>query len=157
MQKLIIVRHALAIDKLDYEINRYRPLLEKWVRQAQCAASYLREQKVHPDLIVTSAAPRAYQTATHIGYTLRVPPSHIIVDSNLYRCDIQSWIDSLRYHSSYKNIMIVWHNPELLNLCNHLLTNPPKKLGKATCLVCVANGKPILSKGSFDCIDNFQP
>lgn len=131
-QQLVVVRHAQAVDKLKHKgHDRYRDLTSTGVKQARKTAQELHDKHIKPTIIITSAAPRAYHTAVIIGRELEVPPNSIVVDSNLYRCGVQKWLETLAYYQSFRCVMIVGHNPELLELCHILMDKPPSKLPKA--------------------------
>lgn len=128
--QLTIVRHAKASKKSSSNIDRYRCLVKTWIEQVKQLVYQFELQNLKPDLIITSGAPRAYQTAVIIAEHLILQSNQIIVESELYRCTISQWIKKLQEHSRYNHILIVGHNPELLDLCNYLFSNPPRKLGK---------------------------
>ncbi len=131
-QQLIIVRHAQAINKLKHKgHDRYRTLTRIGTKQAQKTAQELDDKHIKPSIIITSAAPRCYQTAIVIGHQLHVSPNNIIVDSNLYRCSVEKRSETILHYQSFRCIIIVGHNPELLELCRTLIEQPPSKLPKS--------------------------
>lgn len=131
-QQLVIVRHAQAMDRLKHKgHDRYRNLTSTGIQQAYKTAQELGEKHIKPSVIITSAAPRAYQTAVIIGHELHIAPNSIIVDSNLYRCGVTKRLETIAYYQSFRCVAIVGHNPELLELCHTLMNKPPSKLPKA--------------------------
>lgn len=131
-KQLVIVRHAQAVDKFEHKgHDRYRNLTGIGIKQAHKTAQALYDKNIEPSIIITSAAPRAYQTAVIIGYGLHIAPNNIVIDSNLYRCGVTKRLETIAYYKSFRCIMIVGHNPELLELCHSLMIQPPSKLPKA--------------------------
>lgn len=130
MKQLIIVRHAQAhsIDEGFYH-DRYRTLTTKGVKQAQQIWLDLQKKGIKPDIIVTSHAPRAYQTALWIANELCFDYHNIHTYSESYQwnTDIRSTI--IGYYKEYNSLLICGHNPELLLLCqqyDHTITELKK-------------------------------
>lgn len=131
MNKIIIIRHAQAHDiSTWFSHDFYRTLTKDWVTKAKKTWKELFDMWIKPDILITSAAPRSYQTALIISNILKIKYNQIISDTNLYRCGIEKRLDTLGYFGDKKTILVVWHNPELLSLCNYFSKEKIQELKK---------------------------
>ena len=121
MKTLTIIRHAKSSWK-DAELADFdRPLNKRGKRDAPLAGKRLKEQRILPDLILTSSAKRALTTAktiaTETGYSIK----DLVADRRIYMADVEDLIQVLRsVDDSYSNVAIVGHNPDLTDLANEL-------------------------------------
>ena len=127
--KLFLSRHAKSSwdDPMlrDFE----RPLNARGKRDAPMMAQKLKAYSVKPDLIVSSDAKRAADTARIYAETLHAPLRY---DNRIYEASAQSLlylIDALFEH--YDSAMIVGHNPTLTDLANLLGDKPIANLQTA--------------------------
>ena len=122
MKTLYLVRHAksswddLTIE--DYE----RPLLSKGIQRAKKVAEHLKKRGVRPDLIVSSHAVRAYETAKIFSGKLGFPEKEIIIDDDLYFSGAEA-MESVLYSldDKFKSVMLVGHNPDMTRFANIFL------------------------------------
>ncbi len=128
-KRLFLSRHAKSSwddpTLRDFE----RPLNTRGKRDAPMMAQKLKAYGIKPDLIVSSDAKRAADTAHIYAETLQVPLRY---DSRIYEASAQSLlylIDTLFEH--YDNVMIVGHNPTLTDLANILGDKPIANLQTA--------------------------
>lgn len=118
MKKLIILRHAHALDLQDwYTHDFYRTLSWKWQQQTRKVSQELKKLSLKPDIIISSTAPRAYQTVSIIANDLHVKHEKVILHSECYHADNNKRIEVISYYQANNIILICWHNPELLSLC----------------------------------------
>lgn len=130
-QTIIILRHAQAYDLSEgFHQDRFRDLTKKWLEQAKATWEKLLSTWVKVDIIVTSNAPRAYQTACNVANILWVDHNQIIIDATLYRCSTQKRKDTLAELQEFKTVMVVGHNPELVHLCEYYSENKDIELKK---------------------------
>jgi phosphohistidine phosphatase len=122
MKTLLIVRHAKSswdspgVDDFD------RPLLEKGKKLASKAIDYLQNKKVLPDLILTSSARRALDTAILFSQGLGIPFEKITEEKRLYYAEAEQILDFLfDLPPETETVMIVGHNPTLTNFVNRYL------------------------------------
>ena len=81
----------------------------------------LARRKDRPDLIVSSPAVRALQTARIIAKKLGYPRKDIAVEERLYGAGIVELLDVIRNaDESAATLMLFGHNPGLTELANHL-------------------------------------
>lgn len=121
---MYLLRHAKSswedISLEDYE----RPLLNKGIKRAKNVASHLLERGDRPELIISSHAVRAYETARIFAKKLNYPEKEIVIDENLYFSGSEA-MENLVYSVSDKieRLMLVGHNPDMTNFANIFLSN----------------------------------
>lgn len=119
MKKLIIVRHAHAVH--DGSADFKRSLTEDGQEEAAQAGKILKKNDLSPDILLSSPAARAMQTAKKVAHKLDFPEDSIVYDSELYTADEDDILDIIKQtEDSCKILMIVGHNPTLLHLANNL-------------------------------------
>lgn len=125
MKELIIVRHAKSSWK-DAGLNdRERPLNKRGQQDAPEMGAHLARRKHRPDLIVSSPAVRALETARIIAKRLSYPRKKIAVLDRLYGAGIVELLDVIRSaDDSVTTLMLFGHNPGLTELANHLGPRP---------------------------------
>jgi len=125
MKTLFIVRHAKSSWDYpgipDYE----RPLLEAGKLKTIKMAGYLIEQGVNPDLIMSSNAIRARETAAIIAQGLSYPVEKIQILPVIYQGNEEDVINILlEIPNENESVIIVGHNPTLTSLANYFLQEP---------------------------------
>jgi phosphohistidine phosphatase len=121
MKTLTIVRHAKSSWKYPELADFDRPLNKRGKNDAPITGSRLKGYKVSPDLIITSPANRAITTAKIIAKEVGYPKKDVIADERIYMADTEDILAVLRQvNSSYKDVLIVGHNPTLTDLANDL-------------------------------------
>lgn len=137
MKTLYLVRHGKSswenMSYQDYE----RPLLEKGIKRTRKVALFLKERNISPDLIVSSHAQRAYETAGIIAEKIHYPVDKIQIDKGLYFSGPEA-MENLIFglDDKYEEVMLVGHNPDMTNLANTFLTDKMDYL-PTTGVVCV--------------------
>ncbi len=123
MKTLFILRHAKS--SWDYpNIEDYeRPLLEEGIRKTKKIARFLEQEKCLPELIKSSHAVRARETAKIIGKTagdsIRVESVH-----NLYEANINKIYEVIfETEDTIDKLMIVGHNPTFTYFANEFNGN----------------------------------
>lgn len=125
MKTLYIVRHAKSSWDFPELPDAERPLLEKGKKRTRYIIQYLLDNKVNVDLIMSSHAVRAMETARIIAHSLNYNESRIQVSRSIYHGDDESYFDLLYDLSdSISSVMIVGHNPAMTNFANRLLSEP---------------------------------
>jgi phosphohistidine phosphatase len=125
MKTLYLVRHAKAILEKSSEKDFDRQLLEKGLRRTRYIIDFLLQKKITVDLIVTSPAVRAFETARGLAHALNFPLTNIKIERLLYEGDADK-IGDLFYDIPHnkESLMIVGHNPSITNFANLLLPEP---------------------------------
>lgn len=122
MKRLILVRHAKT-EQLDYRSTKSdfeRCLKPRGHSDSILVADELIKKGLKPDLILSSSAQRAMQTAQiiakHMGYDAE-PELHRFLYDGYTTAEILGFLE--RYEK-YDTIMIVAHNPEIAMLAINL-------------------------------------
>jgi phosphohistidine phosphatase len=123
MKTIIIVRHAQAIDKRFGTPDRDRPLAPAGEKAAKKMARKLAGLGISPDLIVSSPADRALETAHVFAASLKYPVHRILIHSGLYdREGGDCWSEIVpEIHGEGNTLMLVGHNPGLEKLAEFLV------------------------------------
>ena len=125
MKTLYLIRHAKASLENLRDRDSDRPLLEKGLRRTRHIIDYLQKKNTRVDLIISSPAVRAYDTARVLAHALNFPLENIKIERVIYNGN-EDKIADLFYDLSSKidKLMIVGHNPSITNFANLLLPEP---------------------------------
>lgn len=121
MKTLYLVRHAKSdwdnAELLDIE----RPLNKRGYRDAHTISIWLKNQKIIPELLISSNAIRAISTALIFSRNLKTDSSKIIIAPNLYETNEKEYLKIIQsIDNSKKSAMLFAHNPTLTLLANYL-------------------------------------
>ncbi len=125
MFELMLLRHGRA-KKAESSSNRYndqeRPLKNGGKRSAQRLGVWLQEQGAQPDLVLSSPAVRALETAEKCIKAMGLPATMIETDERLYIGGADALMAALLERSSRSNrLLLVGHNPAMEELVKQLL------------------------------------
>ena len=119
MKLLTLVRHAQAEDHSADNSDFSRILTGKGIKQSASAGTFIRENNIVPDLILSSPAPRALQTAEIICSEFSYTIDQIKTDMRIYQGDENTLLDLIcETPAEINHLLICGHNPSL-----HLLSN----------------------------------
>lgn len=122
MKTLYIVRHAKSSWNYPELSDEERPLLEKGKKRTKKIIDYLQQKELSLDLIISSHAKRALETAKIIAHGLNYPPENILISRQVYHASADKLYDQFfDLSNNVDNLMIVGHNPALTNFANHFL------------------------------------
>jgi len=125
-RELLLLRHG----KSDWEIDTddfNRPLKDRGKRGAQRMGVWLQQQGFIPDLIISSPAERALNTAEKCCKTMGIGATDIEQDKRIYRADSAQLLEVLaNCPAEAQRVMLVGHNPGLEQLLMQLAELPPK-------------------------------
>lgn len=125
MKELIVVRHAKSSWEHAGLADHERPLLEKGKKRTRKVISYMQEQGVKPDFVMTSSALRARETAQYIANGLGVDKGFVKVDPALYHANAEQLLAQFDDLSdNFTTVLMVGHNPALTNFVNFFLVPP---------------------------------
>lgn len=123
MLRLFLLRHAKSSWK-DSTLNDFeRPLKKRGITEAPIMGHiYKKLYGKIPDVVITSPARRALETAQlfakEIGYSLK----KIILQEKLYEAMPEELLKTLRDISDeYKSVVMVGHNPGFTELANCII------------------------------------
>ena len=120
MNKLFIIRHARAGWKDGRSEDFHRPLKEEGIEEAIQQSQLLKNKQVSPDLIITSPAFRALNTAIIFSETLNYSPEKIILNKNIYDAGLNTLLKIVNdINEKHKTVLLFGHNPGCSNLATH--------------------------------------
>jgi phosphohistidine phosphatase len=124
MKTLLVLRHAKSSWNDSARDDHERPLSKRGQRDAPRIGALVREYGLIPDIVISSDAVRARQTAEAVAESARYE-GEILLDQNLYMAgpaDILSRLRTVRKNAA--TVMIVGHNPGLEELVERLTGKP---------------------------------
>jgi len=134
MKTIFLVRHGKADGSWDYDHDFERMLTRKGKNDASALATLLREEGLLPDVIVSSPAFRAAQTARSLATGLDLNPEEIQYEAALYPGTPDAYLRCI-CEVSAKALMLVGHNPVLEQLVLHFSGGKLSHFPTAACAV----------------------
>ncbi|WP_026969464.1 SixA phosphatase family protein [Algoriphagus terrigena] len=121
MKKLILIRHAKSAWDDPSLSDHDRPLAERGLEDAPKMAKRLNKRGIQADLMISSSALRAKDTAKFVAKELGYPKDKIILESSLFHASPHSILKHLRTQDDRHNtILIFGHNPGFTDLVTYL-------------------------------------
>ena len=112
MKKIILVRHGKSAWNNPNLTDHDRPLAARGLDDVPEMGFRLMEKGIFPDLIISSTAIRASQTAALLAEVLHLPKSKLTYDKNLYHASASMILKTIqRQDDSNELIFVVGHNP----------------------------------------------
>lgn len=114
---IVLIRHgkAVSIDTFKKDIDRV--LAERGVSDGYKIGYKLVEEKIIPDIILTSPAARASHTALILTRAMRVGSELIRVVDTLYHCTTDSVMSEIAALSDdFQTLFMVGHNPGITDI-----------------------------------------
>lgn len=120
-RELLILRHAKSDWDSGAASDFERPLAKRGKRDAPRIGSWLYREGLVPDLILSSPAERARQTAAKVCKSLDIKKKFILWDAQLYAANLAQLLGVLaRCPAPAKMVLLIGHNPGLEELLRHL-------------------------------------
>ncbi|MFN5705428.1 MAG: SixA phosphatase family protein [bacterium] len=121
MKSLILVRHGKAeqikIDQHDFD----RKLIDRGIEDVNELAKELKENKFNPDLIISSSAKRAFQTAKILARILDIDEKSIVKKEVIYESNISVLLNVINtIEDQYERVIITGHNPTFEYMIEYL-------------------------------------
>lgn len=122
MKTIYIVRHAKSswddISLTDHD----RPLSKTGVRKTKRIIDFLLQQQISPDLMISSTAVRARDTAFQIAKGIGYPEADIVLDNALYHAGYEDIYTTLfGIEDKADSVMLFGHNPTLTYFVNNFV------------------------------------
>jgi phosphohistidine phosphatase len=134
MKTLLLLRHAKSSWKQSGQPDHERPLNKRGKKEAPKVGKYLKENDLIPDLILSSTARRAHDTAQAVADECGFD-GQIDLYQDLYLSDTACYLDILHYlPDDAKTALVVGHNPEVEEL-QTLLTDVSEHMTTAALAV----------------------
>lgn len=120
-RKLFMIRHAKSSWKNPLQSDYERPLNDRGEADAPMMGERLKKLNIQPDLIISSTAKRAAQTAKNIAATMGYSGDDIKWYDKLYHC-IPAVFEEVLYEvdDNVQTVFIVAHNPGITQFVNEL-------------------------------------
>ena len=136
MKTLFLLRHAKSSWKDNTLPDHERPLNSRGRRSAETMSSFLKQEKVSPDLILSSSAVRARDTIEIITRSV-MRGSELRFDERIYEAPVERLIEVVtQIDKGARSALVVGHNPGLEELLEALTgkieTMPTAALAKIT-------------------------
>ncbi|MGJ3236697.1 SixA phosphatase family protein [Marivirga sp.] len=129
MKTLILLRHAKSSWDFPHLNDYDRPLNDRGKRDAPKMAQWLSSQAINADMVLTSGAERAKNTAMVFQEILNVPME---IDDQLYHASRSKLLNIIKQTDNNLNsLILVSHNPGLNDLADYLLSGFPDNIPTA--------------------------
>jgi phosphohistidine phosphatase len=122
MKTLYLIRHAKSswddLSLKDFD----RPLTGTGIKKTNKIIQFLTERKVCPELIISSPAVRAFETARLIAKGIGHPEEKIVTEAALYDSSADDYIEIIEnVRNEISSVMIFGHNPTITYAANSFL------------------------------------
>ena len=125
MKTLYIVRHAKSSWGDPGLTDIERPLIDKGIKKTSLVTDFLKTKGLRVDLILSSPAVRAYETAKLFAPAFSYDPKEIVVEDRIYEHSTNSLLDLLyELENNIDSLMLVGHNPTFTDFANCFLDKP---------------------------------
>ena len=122
---LYILRHASAgVRRIDPVVDTKRPLDKEGKEQCLLIGRYLTALRIQFDLILSSPLKRALQTASLVGTEVAYDSKIQIADALSPSGTVAGFQALIAPLSSYDNVLVVGHNPNLPEFVGSLISSP---------------------------------
>lgn len=120
-RQLLLLRHAKSAWDTAVANDFDRPLSKRGKRDAPRIGGWLRQQRLVPELVVSSPARRARKTTTKVCRELGVPKQEICWEPRIYGATADTLVQVLsECREDAAIVLLVGHNPGLENLLDYL-------------------------------------
>jgi len=137
MKRLILVRHATAVDEGPKGSDFHRRLKKRGRREAQLMAERVAALVGVPDQVFSSPADRALETAQVFAERLGVPAERVALREELYGgLEPDGFLHIVQgFDNRVKNVMVFGHDPSFTEFAAHLIPGFRESIPKAGVLV----------------------
>ncbi len=120
MKKLLLLRHAKS-DWGDASLPDFeRPLNERGRRAAPLIGRFMREQELHPQLVIASPAQRTMETASLVIAASGIE-AEMRYDERIYEAQVGNLLQVISEIDDRKTeVLLVGHNPGVESLIEYL-------------------------------------
>lgn len=137
MKTLYIVRHAKASLKSGRTQDIDRPLIIKGETNTKFVTDYLRNQFINIDLIISSHAKRAFDTAKLFAIAFSYPEDNIKVDTQIYHKGVDALFNQFYdLPDELDSLMLVGHNPSITSFANYFIEDKIENLPTSG-IICI--------------------
>ena len=138
MKTLYLMRHAKSSWEEPGVSDADRPLILNGLKKTRLIVDFLLKRETTIDLMISSPAVRAYETAVIIATGLNYPVNKIKTDRKIYDGYYDRILDIIYGTSNdHNSLMVFGHNPTITNLAN-LFLHPGIENMPTSCVVCLS-------------------
>jgi len=131
MKTLYLLRHAKSSWKDENLLDIERPLNRRGRKACEIVGGFLKKEKIIPDLVLSSSAVRARQTAEIVIESAKLS-TELRFDERIYEAGPNRLLDVVRQiEKSKKSVLLVGHNPGLEEFLD-LLTGTTESMPTGT-------------------------
>jgi phosphohistidine phosphatase len=114
MKTLYLVRHAKSSWKYNNLTDNERPLKKRGKKNAEFISKLLKKGNNFPEIIISSPAVRAYESAKIFAENLNIVEKDIIKEERLHMADYDDFISVINdIPMKINKVMLFSHNPGL--------------------------------------------
>lgn len=137
MMRIYLVRHATAQDKCEALPDLERSLVKKGEKEAGAVAAYLASRHAAPDLMISSFANRAIETAHIFAKAFLYSRQRILLRDTFYgNSSAEDLVKEIRKQpDKYRSLMLFGHDPAFSQLAAYLVKGFEEELPKAGVVV----------------------
>ena len=137
MKRLILVRHATAVDKGPEGSDFHRRLKKRGRREAQLMAGHMATLVKIPDQLLSSPADRALETAGVFAERLGIPADHVTLREELYGGLLPEEFLHIvqRFDNHVSTVMVFGHDPSFTEFAAYMIPKFRDSIPKAGVLV----------------------
>lgn len=115
------MRHAKAASPQSRQDDKSRQLTSEGVKQSRHIGAWFEERNIRFDLVVSSSATRAEETARLVLEGMKAETPRMIQDDVLYEASVRQFLDYINnIEDGYERVLIVGHNPTISYLAEYL-------------------------------------
>lgn len=119
MKKLVIIRHGKSSWEDPYLSDKERPLLGKGIKRTEKIGTYLQSQNIIPDIMISSPARRAHETAEIIAPIVNYNIGEILINPTFYFEGSRRIHQEIKkFEDNWNTVFIFGHNPDFTTLVN---------------------------------------
>lgn len=117
MKTLLLMRHGRAEDFSDSQSDIFRNLLRSGIEETRIIGNKVRESGFTPDIIISSKARRAEETARVMASCLHADADNIVFDYRIFEASDKELLEIiLALPDDLSSVLIVGHNPTMCQL-----------------------------------------
>lgn len=122
IKTVTIMRHAKSSWEDSSAGDHERGLLDKGILRTKKVGEFMIDNKIIPQLLISSTAKRAVETAKIIANSISYEEDKIVLSNKLYLSYTDDVFDELfEIDNSIDSVMVFGHNPCLTDLVNMFL------------------------------------
>jgi len=118
---LYLLRHAESAEKQSGQSDKERSLTPRGLRECVIVGTYLHQQNISFDCILTSEAQRAQDTARFVADAMKMDVGKIMTTEELYEASSRTFFQFLTtIDDRFNTVLIVGHNPVITYVAEYL-------------------------------------